>query len=108
MTACSTANSYKQVSPLSYPGARKFVPDLAYIFDPTMPSVEVECPECGYNKAVYILAPDDGETKLVAVMLCASQTGTVAKCGHIWTLDDDTELTRTKVKSEEERMFESL
>lgn len=108
MTVCFTARNCKQVFCILESGSRKFVPDLAYIFDPTMPSVEVECPECGYNKAVYILAPDDGETKLVATMLCASQTGTVAKCGHIWTLDDDTELTRTKVKTEEERMFESL
>lgn len=31
---------------------------MDYIFDPTMPSVYVECPECGYDKAVYFLTPD--------------------------------------------------
>ena len=101
MTVCSTARNCRQVLISIYSGSRKLVPDLAYIFDPTMPSVEIECPECSFTRAVYILAPDDGETKLVAVMMCASQAGTVAKCGHIWTLDEDTELTRTKVKSEE-------
>lgn len=51
-----------------------------------MPTVEVECPECEYNKAVYFLTPDPGDTRLLAVMICANATGTVAKCGHSWVL----------------------
>ncbi len=58
-----------------------------------MPRVEIECPECGYNKAVYLMTPDEGETKLITVMICASATGTVAKCGHHWILDEKSELT---------------
>jgi hypothetical protein len=51
-----------------------------------MPSVYVECPECGYDRAVYFLTPDEGETKIVAKMICASATGTTPKCGHVWDL----------------------
>lgn len=65
-----------------------------------MPSVEVECPECGYNRAVYILTPDEGETKMTAVLICASATGTVAKCGHSWVLEENAELTPTKIITE--------
>ena len=71
---------------LIYSGSKKYDPDLAYIFDPTMPSVYVECPECGYDRAVYFLTPDEGETKIVAKMICASATGTTPKCGHVWDL----------------------
>jgi hypothetical protein len=81
------------------------VPDLDYIFDPTMPTVEIECPECGYNRAIYMLTPDEGETKMLAVMICASATGTVAKCGNTWVLDEDLELGKTRIVSEEERFF---
>lgn len=54
-----------------------------------MPMVEVECPECGYNKAVYCIAPDENETKLVTRMTCASVIGSVAKCGHSWELKEE-------------------
>ena len=53
-----------------------------------MPSVEIECTECGFNRAVYMLTPDEGETKLVTRMICANAFGAVAKCGHTWILED--------------------
>jgi len=73
-------------------GSKKYTPDLATILDPTMPSVEAECPECGYDRAIYSLTPDEGETKIIVKMICASRTGTTAKCGHIWELDECDEL----------------
>jgi ribosomal protein S27E len=30
------------------------------IFDQSMPRITVECPDCGYHEAVYLVAPDDG------------------------------------------------
>lgn len=47
-----------------------------------------------------MLTPDQGETKMIAVMICASAVGTVAKCGHSWVLDETSELTATKVITE--------
>ena len=32
--------------------------DINSIFDPCMPTVEIECPECGYDSAIYFLIPD--------------------------------------------------
>jgi len=55
-----------------------------------------------------MLTPDEGETKLVARMICANATGTVAKCGHTWILEEESELTKTKIISEEEKFFENL
>jgi hypothetical protein len=101
---CSTARNYKQVLFPPYAGSKKYDPDLAYIFDPTMPSVEVECPECGYDRAVYFLTPDEGETKIVAKMICASAAGSTAKCGNIWDLEETSQLLRTRVVTEDERM----
>lgn len=86
-SVCSIANSCRLVRVHINSGSKKYVPNLDYIFDPTMPSVEVECPDCGNNRAVYFLTPDEGESKIVAKMICASATGTTAKCGHIWDLD---------------------
>lgn len=79
------------------------MPEEAYIFDPTMPKVDIECPECGYDKAVYFLTPDEGETKIVAKMICASATGTTVKCGNMWDLNDKDLLLRTRVLTEEEQ-----
>lgn len=79
-------------------GTKKYVAEQDYIFDPTMPSVKVECPECLYDRAVYFLMPDEGETKIIAKMICASSTGTTAKCGNIWDLEDTSELLRTRVE----------
>jgi len=93
---------------LSYPGSKKYIPDLSYIFDPTMPNVHVECPECGYDRAVYFLTPDEGESKIVAKMICASSTGNTPKCGHVWDLDENCDLLRTKVVTEDEKLFEAL
>jgi ribosomal protein S27E len=63
--------------------------DESHVFDPSLSIVEVTCPECGHDRAIYTMAPDENETKLVARMMCASVTGTVAKCSFIWELDDD-------------------
>lgn len=51
--------------------------------------VEVECPECGYNKAVYSIAPDENETKLVTRMTCASIKNSVSGCGNSWELKEE-------------------
>jgi hypothetical protein len=75
-----------------YSDSKKYVSDESNIFDPTMPLVEVLCPECGYNRAIYCVTPDENETKMVAKMMCASVVGTVSKCGHTWELDDHQEL----------------
>ena len=48
-----------------------------------------------------MLTPDEGETKLVARMICANASGAVAKCGHTWILEDEAELTRTRIISED-------
>jgi len=84
------------------------VPEQAYIFDPTMPSVEVECPSCGYNRAVYQLTPDQGETKMLAVMMCTSSFGQLAKCGHSWVLPESSRLLKNRVQTEDERFLEEF
>lgn len=63
-----------------------------------MPTVEVECPECGHNRAIYFLVPDEQETKMLARMMCKNVKGTTVKCGHIWDLNDESELSELKVK----------
>ena len=70
-----------------------------------MPNVEVTCPECDYNRAVYFLTPDEGETKLVAVMICASASGTTAKCGYSWILEETSDLFPNRIQTEDERLF---
>lgn len=67
---------------------QKYIPEHSYIFDPSMPTVEVICPECGYNRAIYFLVPDELESKMLARMMCKNITGTTVKCGHIWDLND--------------------
>jgi hypothetical protein len=88
---------------MSHLGSRKYVPENDYIFDPTMPRVAVECPECGHGTAVYMLTPDEGETKLLAMMICASATGTQAKCGHSWMLEETSDLLETMVLIDDEK-----
>ena len=61
-----------------------------------MPSVEVECPECEHNRAIYILTPDEGETKMVAKMICTNARGTTILCGNTWDLDEDVLLEKTR------------
>ena len=84
---------------------KKEVPDYCYIFDPTVPTVEVGCPECGYGKAIVFLVSDGAETKMVARMMCRSVMGSTVKCGHTWTLSDESEITnlaiRIKVQDDE-------
>ena len=79
-------------------GARSYATGSELIFDNTIPKIEVECPECLYNRAICVMAPDAGETKIVATLICASSTGTTAKCGNIWTLDKNTELLKGRIK----------
>jgi hypothetical protein len=62
-----------------------------------MTLVEVECPECGYSKAICTMTPDENETKLVARMMCASVVGSVTKCGHTWELDESDVLLEGEV-----------
>lgn len=38
-------------------------------------------------------------------MICASVVGTTAKCSHEWDLEDTSELQRTRVLTEEDRMY---
>ena len=30
------------------------------MLDPSMPQMIVECPECSYHEAVYMMAPEEG------------------------------------------------
>ena len=72
-----------------YKGSRKLRAELDCIFDPTMPRIEVECPNCGHNEAIYILTPDEGETKILAKLICTrTKDGTIV-CGNTWDLDED-------------------
>lgn len=71
--------------------------DYNLIFDPSMPTIEVICPECGFNKALYFLVSDEGETKMVARMMCKRVIGMQVRCGHIWDLEDQNELEEAKV-----------
>ena len=48
-----------------------------------------------------MLTPDEGENKMLAVMICASAAGTVAKCGHIWVLDEEVEILKDRVMTPE-------
>ena len=63
-----------------------------------MPTVEIECPECGHNRAIYFLVPDEQETKLLARMMCKNTIGTVVKCGNVWDLNDASELEEIQIK----------
>lgn len=62
--------------------------------------VEVQCPECGHNKAVYWIAPDENETKLVTRMTCAAAKGSLSTCGHSWELMEDEYLSEDCVVSQ--------
>ena len=53
-----------------------------------MPTVEVVCPECGFNKALYFLVADETESKMVARMMCKKVFGMEVRCGHVWDLED--------------------
>jgi hypothetical protein len=41
------------------------------IFDMSMPRMEIECPDCSYHEAVYLVAPEDGERRIVVKLICA-------------------------------------
>lgn len=69
------------------------------IFDQSMPRVTIECPECSYHEAVYLVAPDDGERKIVMKLICArGAEEKVVKCGTKWDLDQDLEVFEDTVK----------
>lgn len=57
-----------------------------------MLTVEARCPECGHDQAVYEIAPDENETKLVTRMTCAAKTGLASRCGHSWELREEEHL----------------
>ena len=67
-----------------------------------MPRLAVECPECGYHEAVYIVTPDDGERKIVVTLICASigAKGNI-RCGTIWDLDENLEIFNDRVIEKE-------
>lgn len=72
-----------------------------------MPSVKINCPECGYDRAVYFLSPDETESKILARMICMSSTGNTPKCGHVWNLDESDLLLRSRVMTEEDQDLET-
>ena len=80
------------------------IADRAFIFDPTFPSIHIECPECGYGKAICFLRADEAETKMVAKLMCRNVKGNVVICGHAWTLNDESEIAEVavRIKREEE------
>lgn len=45
---------------------------------------------------------------MIAVLICASSSGTIAKCGHTWLLGTKAELLQTRIRTEEEKIFESF
>ena len=83
-----------------YKGSRKFRAELDYIFDPTMPRIEVECPDCGHNEAIYILTPDEGETKMLAKLICTNEKNGTIVCGNTWDLDEDYLLEKVRAVPE--------
>jgi DNA-directed RNA polymerase subunit M/transcription elongation factor TFIIS len=92
------------------PIRRQEQPDYACIFDPVMPSVSVQCPECGFGKAVYSLHSNAEETRMVARLMCRSATATAVKCGHVWELSDDCEILESAIliKHEEVSLEEEI
>jgi hypothetical protein len=58
-----------------------------------MPIMRVECPECGYDEAVYTVVPEEGERKIVLKLICArgARDG-IVKCDKKWNLDQDIEI----------------
>ena len=45
---------------LFFLGSRKTVADAKFIFDQSMPRMIIDCPECDYPEAVYVVTPDEG------------------------------------------------
>ena len=84
------------------------MPDISAIFDPTLPTISIPCPECDYNQAIYFLMPDKDERRMVTKLMCKSRTGSTIKCGHVWELPENSEITNStlRVKEEEEGVSE--
>ena len=81
---------------------RKQMPDVSAVLDQTLPTIEVECPECGHNKAIYFLIPDQVQTKMIARLMCKNIVDETVRCGHIWDLNDESEITGTAVMIKQE------
>jgi hypothetical protein len=62
--------------------------DPEYALDPTMMREKgVDCPECGFQEAVYFMTTDTSETKIRKVYICGRvERGQVA-CGNNWFSD---------------------
>lgn len=78
------------------------MPDLSAVMDQSLPTIDVLCPECGHKRAIYFLIPDEGETKMIARLMCKNVAESTIKCGHIWDLNDESEITDLTVKVKEE------
>ena len=83
---------------------KKELPEVDAIFDSTLPTIKVNCPDCNYPKALVFLVPDEEETKMVAKLMCKNVTGSTVKCGNVWELNDKSLYlgSEVKVKQEEE------
>ena len=81
---------------------KKETPDVSVVLDPTLPSIDAICPECGHKGATYFLTEDQAETKMLARLVCKNVSGSTIKCGHIWILNDESEITDQTVKVKEE------
>ena len=68
------------------------------VLDNTLTTIRVTCPECGFKRAIYFLVSDEKETKMIAKLMCKNITGSTVKCGHIWELNDFSEITEKKIK----------
>ena len=86
----STINNSKQVKIRYIIGSRKTVADKDFIFDASMPRLRIHCPECGHEESVYIVAPDNGERKIVVTLICANvDSEGFIRCENVWQLPED-------------------
>jgi hypothetical protein len=64
--------------------AKKIMPNPFIVFDPTLPKIDVNCPECDYHQAAYMIITDEKEDRLIAKMFCLSTIGYQLRCGNTW------------------------
>lgn len=75
--------SSRQVFLLFILGSKSSKAEKEFIFDPTLPKILVECPECGGDEACYIVTPDEGETSIEVQLICTNFT----RCDKVWVLE---------------------
>lgn len=60
--------------------------------DPTMPRINIDCPECHWKEAVYFLTAARGESNLKVILMCTGND--VFECCHEWEMDNNIPMPR--------------